>query len=223
MDAATAFPIELSVRIALTSVLLVTPVGVVIAHHLVRSKSPRRWVLEGLVMLPLVLPPTVVGFLLVLLLGRRGVVGVWLEEVLAVRLTFTPLAAIIASAVVALPIVVKTSQAALESVPEELSSVARVLGLHPIEVFFRVVVPASWRGLLAATVLAFARALGEFGATLMFAGNIPGQTNTMPLEIFAAYQSGDDSRAMVYVLILCAMSTTVVWFGTRLSARRQLT
>ena len=220
MEPGTAFPIALSLRIAALSVLLVTPLGIGVAHYLTRTRSRRRWMVEGLVLLPLVLPPTVVGFFLVVLLGRRGVLGAWLEEVVGLRLTFSPMAAVIASALVALPIVVKTAQAALESVPPELSSVARVLGLSPLEVFFRVVVPASWRGLLGAVVLAFARALGEFGATLMFAGNIPGQTNTMPLEIFAAYQSGDDSRAMFYVLVLCAMSTTVVWVGTRLAPRK---
>jgi molybdate transport system permease protein len=161
----------------------------------------------------------VVGFLLVLLLGRRGPVGGLLESALGVRLVFTPAAAVIASAVVALPILVKTAQPAIEAVPPELEAVARTLGLSPVEVFFRVTLPVAWRGVLAATALGFARALGEFGATLMFAGNIPGRTNTMPLEIFAAYQAGDDRRAALYVAVLSALSVLVVVVAARLSPR----
>src|SRR6201999_3434718 len=118
--------------------------------------------------------------------------------------------AVIASAVVALPILVKTAQPAIEAVPVELEAVGRSLGLGPWAVFLRVTLPSAWRGVLAAVVLAFARALGEFGATLMFAGNIPGRTNTMPIEIFAAFQAGDDRRAAVYVAVLTALSVVVV-------------
>jgi molybdate transport system permease protein len=165
----------------------------------------------------------VVGFFLVVLFGRNGWLGGALEHGLGVRLMFTQSAAVIASCVVALPILVKTAQPAIEAVPRELEAVGRSLGLGPLlgplALFFRVTLPSAWRGVVAGLVLAFARAIGEFGATLMFAGNIPGRTNTMPLEIFAAYQSGDDARALVYVAALTGLSAVVVLVAARLSPR----
>ncbi len=163
------------------------------------------------------LPPSVIGFFLVVLLGRRGVLGQWLETLFDVRLVFTPGAAVVASCTVALPMLVKTAQPAIEAVPAELEKVGRSLGLGPLLLFFRVTLPSAWRGVLAAIVLAFARAIGEFGATLMFAGNIPGRTNTMPLEIFAAYQAGADARALVYVVVLTLLSLGVVSLASRLT------
>lgn len=220
MEAGPTFPILLSLRVAALAMVFVAPAGIALAFVQARRRYRLRSAVDALVLLPLVLPPSVVGFLLILLLGRRGPVGGLLEAAFGVRLVFTPIAAVIASAVVALPILVKTAQPALEAVPPELEAVARTLGLSPIEVFFRVTLPVAWRGVLAATVLGFARALGEFGATLMFAGNIPGRTNTMPLEIFAAYQAGDDRRAALYVAVLTALSIVVVVVAARLSPRQ---
>jgi molybdate transport system permease protein len=219
VEADPTFPILLSLRVAAIALALVAPAGIALAFVQARRRYRLHSVVDALVLLPLVLPPSVVGFLLVLLLGRRGPVGGLLEAALGVRLVFTPTAAVIASAVVALPILVKTAQPAIEAVPPELEAVARTLGLSPVEVFFRVTLPVAWRGVLAATVLGFARALGEFGATLMFAGNIAGRTNTMPLEIFAAYQAGDDRRAALYVAVLSALSILVVVVAARLSPR----
>jgi len=219
VEADPTFPVLLSLRVAGLAMAFVAPAGIALAFVQARRRYRLRGVVDALVLLPLVLPPSVVGFLLVLLLGRRGPLGALLEASLGVRLVFTPAAAVIASAVVALPILVKTAQPAIEAVPPELEAVARTLGLSPPAVFFRVTLPAAWRGVLAATVLGFARALGEFGATLMFAGNIPGRTNTMPLEIFAAYQGGDDRRAAVYVVVLSALSLLVVAVAARLSPR----
>jgi molybdate transport system permease protein len=214
-----SFPILLSLRVALAALALVGPLGIALAFVQARRRYPLRRLVDALVLLPLVLPPSVVGFLLVLVFGRRGPIGGALEAALGVRLVFTPAAAVIASAVVALPILVKTAQPAIEAVPPELEDVARTLGLRPIAVFFRITMPAAWRGVLAAAVLGFARALGEFGATLMFAGNIPGRTNTMPIEIFAAYQAGDDARAALYVAVLTALSILVVALASRLGPR----
>lgn len=214
-----AFPLLLSLRVAALSLAIVGPLGIALAFLQARRRYALRRVVDGLVLLPLVLPPTVVGFLLVLLFGKRGLLGRLLDGAFGLRLVFTPTAAVIASAVVALPILVKTAQPALEAVPPELEEVARTLGLRPIAVFFRVTLPAAWRGVTAALVLGFARALGEFGATLMFAGNIPGRTNTMPIEIFAAYQAGDDRRAALYVAVLTALSLAVVITAARLGPR----
>lgn len=219
VEADPTFPILLSLRVAAIALAFVAPAGIALAFVQARRRYLLRSLVDALVLLPLVLPPSVVGFVLVLLFGRHGPLGRLLEAALGVRLVFTPVAAVIASAVVALPILVKTAQPALEAVPPELEDVARTLGLSPLAVFLRVTLPVAWRGVLAATVLGFARALGEFGATLMFAGNIPGRTNTMPLEIFAAYQAGDDRRAALYVAVLSALSILVVVVAARLSPR----
>ena len=219
MDPSSTFPILLSLQVAAVALVLVAPLAVALAFVQARARYPLRRLVDAVVLLPLVLPPSVVGFLLVLVLGRRGPVGRALEALLDVRVVFTPAAAVIASAVVAFPILVKTAQPAIEAVPPELEAVGRSLGLGPLAVFFRVTLPSAWRGVLAATVLGFARALGEFGATLMFAGNIPGRTNTMPIEIFAAYQGGDDRRAALYVTVLTALSLAVVFLAARLGPR----
>ena len=219
MDAAAAFPILLSLRVAAIALVLIAPIGVAIAFAQARLRYPLRRLVDALVLLPLVLPPSVVGFFLVVAFGRRGPVGRLLEAALGARVVFTPAAAVIASAVVALPVLVKTAQPAIEVVPIELEAVGRTLGLPPLAVFFRVTLPCAWRGVLAATVLGFARAVGEFGATLMFAGDMPGRTNTMPIEIFAAFQAGDDHRAATYVAVLTALSILVVLVAARLGPR----
>jgi molybdate transport system permease protein len=218
---AEVFPIALSLRVAVIALAFVGPIGVAIAWLQARRRYALRGLVDALVLLPLVLPPSVVGFFLVLLFGRRGVLGAWLDTELSLRIVFSPAAAVIASAVVALPILVKTAQPALEAVPAELEDVGRSLGLSPLPLFFRVTLPSAWRGVLAALVLAFARAIGEFGATIMFAGNIPGRTNTMPVEIFAAYQGGDDMRAGLYVIVLTVISVVVVALAARLSPRER--
>lgn len=219
MDPATTFPIVLSMKVAVASMAIVAPPGLLLAWVQARHQYRLRTLVDALILLPLVLPPSVVGFFLIVFLGRKGWLGGVLDSVFSLRLVFTPTAAVIASSIVALPLLVKTVQPAIEAVPIELEQVGRSLGLSPAQLFVRVTAPAAWRGILAGLVLGFARALGEFGATLMFAGNIPGRTNTMPLEIFAAYQSGDDGRALLYVAVLTAISIGVVVSASRLSPR----
>ena len=219
MSSDAIFPIALSLRVALLAVALVGPPGLALAWLQARRRYPGRSLVDALVLLPLVLPPTVVGYFLVVVFGRRGPLGRALESLLDVRVVFTPTAAVIASAVVALPLLVKTAQPALEAVPGELEEVGRSLGLGPAALFLRVTLPAAWPGIAAALVLAFARAIGEFGATLMFAGNIPGRTNTMPLELYAAWQAGDDAQALLYVGVLSLLSLAVVLAAPRLAPR----
>ncbi len=219
MTYAPSFPILLSLRVATTALLLVAPIGIAIAWTQARKRYPLHAVVDAAVLLPLVLPPSVIGYFLVVLFGRRGPIGEWLQSMFDIRLIFSPSAAVLASAVVALPMLVKTAQPAIESVPPDLEAVGRSLGLGPVSVFFRITLPSAWRGIVAGLVLGFARAIGEFGATLMFAGNIPGRTNTMPLEIFAAYQAGDDRRALLYVATLVVLSCLVVLLATRLNPR----
>jgi molybdate transport system permease protein len=217
VTATDAFPIVLTLRVASIALLFVLPVGIALAFAQARRRYPLRGLVEAAVLLPLILPPSVVGFFLVVVFGRRGLLGQGLASALSVRLVFSPAAAVIASFVVALPIFVKTAQPAFESVPPELEAVGRTLGLAPVSLFFRVTLPSAGRGVVAGAVLAFARAAGEFGATLMFAGNIPGRTNTMPIEIFAAYQAGDDRRAGLYVAVLTALSGLVVLVASHVS------
>lgn len=219
VTSAEAFPITLSLRIASISLCIAAPLGIGLALLQARRRYPLHALVDAIVLLPLVLPPSVVGFFLVVLFGRRGTLGHWLELAFDLRLVFSPAGAVLASTVVALPMVVKTAQPALEAVPREIEQVGRSLGLGPIPLFFRVTLPSAWRGVVAAMVLGFARGLGEFGATLMFAGNIPGRTNTMPLELFAAYQAGDDARAAVYVAVLTVFSGVVALLAARLAPR----
>jgi molybdate transport system permease protein len=221
MESDAVFPILFSLRVAALALALVGPLGILLAVAQARFRYPLRRLVDAVVLFPLVLPPSVVGFFLVVLFGHRGLLGRPLETYLGVRVVFSPAAAVIASAVVALPILVKTAQPAIEAVPNELEAVGRTLGLSPFAVFFRVTMKVAWRGILAAMVLGFARALGEFGATLMFAGNIPGRTSTMPLEIFSAFQAGDDARAALYVGVLSLLSVVVVVVAARLGPEQR--
>jgi molybdate transport system permease protein len=214
------FPIVLSLKVALLSLLLVGPPGIALAWFQARHRYPLRGAVDALVLLPLVLPPTVVGYFLVSMLGTRGPLGGILEQSFALRIIFSPTAAVIASAVVALPLLVKTAQPAIEAVSPELEMVGASLGLGPMALFFRVTLPLAWRGILAGLVLAWARGLGEFGATLMFAGHIPGRTNTMPLAIYAAYQRGDTDSAILYVAVLSILSLAVVLLASRFAPGR---
>ena len=219
MGDSQAFPILLSLQVAALALVIVAPVGVGLAFVQARRRYRLRGVVDSLILLPMVLPPSVIGYYLVAGLGRYSILGRWLEETLGLRFIFTPAAAVVASAIVALPVLVITARPAIEAVAPELEAVGRSLGLDPLRLFFRVTLPSAWRGIVAGLVLAFARAIGEFGATLMFAGNIPGRTNTMPLEIFAAYQAGDDRRALFYVAVLTIFSCFVVFTAGRLAPR----
>jgi molybdate transport system permease protein len=214
-----SFPIMLSLRVAALALVFVTPVGIGLALLQARRRYPGRSLVDAGLLLPLVLPPSVIGYFLVLLFGRHGWGGRLFEQLFGLRFVFTSAGAVLAAAVVALPILVKTAQPSIEAVPKSLEDVARSLGLRPWEVLLRVTLPLSWRGIVAAVVLAFARAIGEFGATLMLAGHIRGRTNTMSLEIFAALQEGDEIRAGFYVAVLSLISIVVVLLAGRLGSR----
>ena len=165
---------------------------------------------ELLVTLPLVLPPTVIGYLLVILVGKQGFIGHLIFNVLGTGIMFTWQAAVIAAYTVSLPLMVRTAQAAIEAVDRELEYAAYILGRSEIETALLVTLPLAKRGILAGLVLSFARAIGEFGATLMLAGNIPGKTNTMSISIYSAFQAGNDELAQMLVLILILMSLLVI-------------
>ncbi len=215
------FPLALSLRVATVALVIALPIGLALAWLQARRTYRFKALVDALILLPLVLPPSVTGFGLLVAFGQQGPLGRLLHQ-LGVKIVFTEAGAVVAATVVALPLLVKTAQPALEAVPEDWEDVGRSLGLSDWRVFWRVTVPAAWRGILAATLLAYARALGEFGATLLFAGNIPGRTNTMPLEIYAAWQAGDDGRAFVFAGALSLVSLAVVAVATRFSPLRGL-
>ncbi len=199
-------PLLLSLQIASLATAAALVLGVALAAGLARWRHPLAGALDAAVNLPLVLPPTVLGYYLLVLLGARSPLGHWLEGI-GLPLVFTWRGAVVAAAITALPLVVQSSKAALEAVDPGLSDVARTLGRSELAVFLTVNLPLAWRGVLSGGTLAFARALGEFGATLMVAGNIPGRTQTLSIAIYDAVQAGDPSRAN---LLSAALTVTAI-------------
>lgn len=215
-------PLLLSLKVAGWATALDIVLGVAAAFGLARWRSPARDVVDSLLTLPLVLPPTVLGYYLLVLLGRHGVLGAWLDT-LGIQLVFTWQGAVIASMVVAFPLILKSARAAFEGVDPQLERAARTIGLGEAAVFFRVTLPLAARGILAGALLAFARALGEFGATLMLAGNLPGRTQTLSVAVYAAVQAGDDSTATVLVVVTSLTCVIVLLAAGRLVPTRALT
>jgi molybdate transport system permease protein len=211
--------LALSLRVATVATLLNAGVGIPLAYLLARRTFRARWLVDLLVTLPLVLPPTVTGYYLIVLLGRRGWLGAPLYQLTGWSVTFTWYAAVIAAAVMALPLLVRTARAAIESVDRDLERAAFTLGYSEWRTAIEVTLPLARNGILAGLVLAFARALGEFGATLMLAGNIPGRTTTVPLAIYTAVQTGETSEALVLVAALTMVSCVVIFLAGRLGTR----
>lgn len=193
-------PLWLTFKVASCATVGAFVVGVATASLLSRKRFLGREWFDAAMTLPLVMPPTVLGYYLIVFLGRNGVIGRWLHDSLGVTLMFTWQGAVIAAAVVSWPLVYKAARAAFEDVDQNLENAARTLGLSEMGVFFRVSFPLAWRGILAGTMLAFARATGEFGATLMIAGNLPGKTQTLSLAVYDAVQAGNDRLAAILVL-----------------------
>jgi molybdate transport system permease protein len=209
----------LSVRVALVATLLNALVGIPVAYLLARRQFWGRSAVDLLVTLPLVLPPTVTGYYLIVLFGRRGWLGAPLYRLTGWTVAFTWYAAVIASTVMALPLLVRTARAAIESVDRNLERAAFTLGRPEWRTALEVTLPLARNGILGGLVLAFTRALGEFGATLMLAGNIPGRTTTAPLAIYTATQTGETGDALGLVVALTALSCVVLLVAGRLGAR----
>ena len=205
----------LSIRVACLATVLNAALGIPLAYLLARKTFPGRTLVDLLVTLPLVLPPTVTGYYLIVLLGRRGWLGGPLYALTGWSVTFTWYAAVIAATVMAFPLLVRTARAAIESVDRDLVRAAFTLGRSEWRTALEVTLPLARKGILAGLVLAFARALGEFGATLMLAGNIPGRTTTVPLAIYTAVQTGESGEAFVLVAVLTLVSCAVIWLATR--------
>jgi len=211
--------LALSVRVAILATAINTIVGVPLAYLLARRRFRGRAALDVLVTLPLVLPPTVTGYYLIVVLGRRGWLGAPLYAATGWSIAFTWYAAVVAATVMALPLLVRTARAAIESVDRDLERAAHTLGRSEWQTAMEVTLPLARNGIVAGLVLAFARALGEFGATLMLAGNIPGRTTTVPLAIYTAVQTGETGDALALVALLTGLSCVVLIVAGRLGAR----
>lgn len=214
------FPLGLSLKVAGFATVLALIMGVALGWLFARKRFPGRTVLEAVFMLPLVLPPTVIGYGILVAAGRRGPLGGWLREHLDYSIIFSWHGAVVASAIVALPLVLKSASAAFEGVDRTLEAAASTLRQSPLSVFLRVTLPLAWPGILAGTLLAFARAMGEFGASLMVAGSIPGQTQTLSMAIYDAVQAGKDDLALVLVLITSLLSVGVLVLSNRFFSLR---
>jgi molybdate transport system permease protein len=212
-------PLLLSLRVAGLATAAGCLLGVPFAWLLARARFPGRDLVSVLVLLPMVLPPTVLGYYLLLLIGRGGPVGRLAEAAGVGRIVFTPTAAVIAALVAAFPFLVRAAQAGFEQVDPIFEEVARTLGRREVAIFFTVTLPLAWRGVLAGIALGFARAVGEFGATLMVAGNIPGRTQTASIAIYDAVQAFRFADAHLLALVLSAVSGGILLLITRVSGQ----
>jgi molybdate transport system permease protein len=205
--------------VCLLSTLLITPFGLGLAWLLARKRWRGKAIVEALVTVPLVIPPVATGLILLKLFGRRSGIGAFLHDQLGIEIVFTWKAVVIACAVMSFPLLVRGARVGLEGVDRSLEDVARIFGAGPWRVFFSVTLPLAGRGIIAGIVLAFARAIGEFGATILVAGNIPGQTTTLSLRIYEAVQLGQDATAWMLVAICFAIAFGAVWMSERLARR----
>jgi molybdate transport system permease protein len=199
--------------------VFVVLVGTGMAYLLARKNFKGKEILDILLTLPLVLPPTVIGYYLIILMGRNGLIGSILYHWTGWSIVFTWYAAVLASFVVSLPLMIKTTRAAIESVDKSLINASYTLGHSELTTVIKVILPLSKKGIIAGTVLAFARAMGEFGATLMVAGNIPGRTNTMPLAIYTSASSGEWVNANVLVIFFTLISGLFIYIANKFSTR----
>lgn len=202
-------PLWISIKTSFLSTIITFVIGITVSYLMANYKGRYKGILDGVFTLPLVLPPTVVGFFLLLLIGKNGYVGKLLLN-FDMTLVFSWSATVIASTTVAFPMMYRTSRAAFEQIDNNIICAARTLGLSEWKIFYKIAIPLAWPGIIAGIVLSFARALGEFGATLMIAGNIPGKTQTMPLAIFFAVEGGDMKKAMAWVMIITLISISMI-------------
>ena len=216
--------IYLSLKVSGVAVALSLPLGILVAWILVRCNFPGKTLLDSIIHLPLVLPPVVVGYLLLISMGKRGFIGEWLYDWFGFSFTFSWRGAALASAVVAFPLMVRAIRLALEAVDRKLEQAARTLGATPLMVFFTITIPLSLPGIIVGTVLAFARSLGEFGATITFVSNIPGETQTIPLAMYTLIETPgaevDAARLCIIAIVLALVSLLISEWLTRWGKKR---
>ena len=211
--------LTLTIKVALLSLIVMFPPGLFVGWLLAKRTFPGRTLLNTCVMLPLVLPPVVSGYLLLMLLSKHGFIGDFLFETFGIELVFTEFAVVIALSIISFPLLVRGIMTGMSAVPQELENVARTLGASPIKVFFTVTLPLASRGIVGGVILGFSKSLGEFGATIMVAGNIPGKTQTMALAIFNAVQLGDDASVYRLVFISTVVAFVALWLSERALAK----
>jgi len=214
------FPLYLTLKVSVAATFFSVIIGLGLAWLMARRGFWGKGVLDALIMQPLVIPPTVLGYYLLVLLGRSGPLGRFLEDTLGVTLVFTWKGAVIAAFVASLPLFVRPARAAIEGVDRNLENAARLLGKTEWEILKTITIPLAWRGIAAGSVMAFARATGEFGATLMVAGNIPGLTQTLPIAIYDAVQMGNTKMANILVGVITLFSFSVIYFVNRFTKGR---
>jgi len=219
LENSVLFSLRLSLQVAAVATFFIIIIGIAVAYFLACRNFKGKEFLDMLFTLPLVLPPTVTGYYLIILFGRNGFIGKQIYAWTGWSIMFTWYAAVLASFVVALPLMIKTTRAAIETVDKNLINASYTLGHSEFKTTVRVILPLAKRGILAGTVLSFARALGEFGATLMLAGNIPGRTDTMPLAIYSLASGGEWSQANGMVILLTLMSGLFLYFANKYSKR----
>lgn len=203
-------PLWISLKTAFLATIITSIIGIFISYKMANYKGGGRGLIDGVFTLPLILPPTVIGFFLLLICGKNGFVGKIFMS-FNKNIIFSWSATVIAATVVAFPMMYRTCRSAFEQIDKNMISAARTLGLSETKIFFKIAIPLAWPGIIGGLVLSFARALGEFGATLMIAGNIPGKTQTMPVAIFFAVEGGDMNKAMLWVLIIVAISFIMIF------------
>lgn len=217
-DAPVVVPLLLTLKVAFWATFFATVFGVAAAYALSRWSSSSADLIDAVLTLPMVLPPTVLGYYLLVIFGRRGWLGQWLSH-LGIELVFSWQGAVVAASLVAFPLVLKAARGAFESLNPAYREAAQVLGVSEIAIFFRVTLCLAWPGILAGMLLAFARAFGEFGATLMIAGSIPGQTQTLSIAIYEAVQSGNDGAAVWLVVVASFTCVLALWLARKLGVR----
>jgi molybdate transport system permease protein len=210
-----------SVRMAVCSTLLILPFGLALAWLLARRQWPGKILVETVVALPLVLPPVVTGLFLLQMFGLHGPLGHWLHAQFGIDVVFTWKAVVLALGAMSFPLLVLFARAAIEDVNPALEQIARTLGAGEWRVFATITLPLAKRGILAGILLSFARALGEFGATIMVAGNIPGRTTTLPVAIYSSVLNGDNTHAWILAGISTAIAFVALWLGERIRRRRK--
>ena len=219
ITAAEVAALSLSIKVALLSLVITFPLGLLVGWLLAKRSFPGKTLLNTFVMWPLVLPPIVSGYLLLILLGKHGVVGGFIYQIFGIEIVFSQLAVVIAVSVISFPLLVRGIVTGMESVPVELENAARTLGASPLKVFFTITFPLAYRGIIGGAILGFSKSLGEFGATIMVAGNIPGKTQTVALAIFSAVHLGEDASVYRLVLISTVVAFVALWFTERFTLR----
>ena len=213
------FPLFLSFRVAITATFISILFGLPIAYFLSRKQGKLSDFIDTLTNLPVVLPPTVLGYYLLVILGRQSWIGKFLEEQFDIMIVFTPTGAIIASTIVSIPYLIKASKAALSEVNEDFLNAARLLGRDELNIFLTIMIPIAWRGITSGITMSFVRALGDFGTTLMVAGSIPDKTLTMPIAIYDALQADNKDMANLLVLVMTGVSIIVLYIVNRLEKK----